>query len=289
MHADVLAKMRRGVQFDALRPPENEKYFEGVAAVSHLAPYAELHETQQRHLFSYSEGLPVWKGRSFDQYDPHGNEYAGFCDWDEVLDFIHKKRMRSPVFKRMFSAVYLEDPDTHPVNFCRLAFRHITNRTNSRTTIVCLIPPFTPLTNAAPYLLFEGWEPLAKASVLGVMNSIPFDWESRRYVEMNYNFFILNLLCFPPPDDTPWQRIGSLAARLSCVNDWFEKFAAEAGVEYGPLAIAERNEMRAEIDALVARAYGLTEDELRFIFTDFTERAVSTAYRHLVLEKFEVL
>ena len=33
--------------------------------------------------------------------------------------------------------------------------------------------------------------------------------------------------------------------------------------------------MRAEIDALVAHAYGLTEDEIRFIFTDFTENAVS--------------
>ena len=47
--------------------------------------------------------------------------------------------------------------------------------------------------------------------------------------------------------------------------------------------------MRAEIDALVAHAYGLTEDELRSIFTDFTENAVSPAYRKQVLEKFEGL
>ena len=33
--------------------------------------------------------------------------------------------------------------------------------------------------------------------------------------------------------------------------------------------------MRAEIDALVAHAYGLTEDELRCIFTDLTETSVS--------------
>ena len=47
--------------------------------------------------------------------------------------------------------------------------------------------------------------------------------------------------------------------------------------------------MRAEIDALVARAYELTEDELRFIFTDFTENAVSPAYRAQVLAKFKSL
>ncbi len=62
-----------------------------------------------------------------------------------------------------------------------------------------------------------------------------------------------------------------------------------SGWSEGRCAIPQRNDMRAEIDALVARAYGLTEDELRFIFTDFTENAVSPAYRRLVLEKFESL
>ena len=47
--------------------------------------------------------------------------------------------------------------------------------------------------------------------------------------------------------------------------------------------------MRAEIDALVAHAYGLTADELRFIFTDFTQNAVPQMYRDQVLEKFESL
>ena len=96
-------------------------------------------------------------------------------------------------------------------------------------------------------------------------------------------------MAFPPPGNTPWERIGTLAARLSCVDDRFAEFAAEAGVEYGPLPNAQRNGMRAEVDALVARAYGLTKDELRFIFTDFTQNAVSPAYRLQVLEKFEEL
>ena len=45
--------------------------------------------------------------------------------------------------------------------------------------------------------------------------------------------------------------------------------------------------MCAEIDALVAHAYDLTADELRFIFTDFTEKAVSPVYRGLVMDKFK--
>ena len=173
------------------------------------------------------------------------------------------------------------------MNYCRIAFRDVTRSTDSRTVRACIIPPRTPLTNKAPYLIFAEWGALAQANVLGIMNSLPFDWMSRRYVETNLNYFILNMLTFPLSDDTSWQQIGKLATRLSCVDDRFADFAAEAGVECGPLTGAQRNDARAEIDALVARAYDLTEDELRFIFTDFTENAVSPAYRQLVLEKFE--
>ena len=60
-------------------------------------------------------------------------------------------------------------------------------------------------------------------------------------------------------------------------------------MECGPLSDAQRNNLRGQIDALVARAYGLTEDELRFIFTDFTENAVPPVYRQQVLEQFERL
>ena len=51
----------------------------------------------------------------------------------------------------------------------------------------------------------------------------------------------------------------------------------------------DRSDMPANIDALVARPYGLIEDELRFIFTDFTENSASIAYRNQVLEKFQRL
>ena len=82
---------------------------------------------------------------------------------------------------------------------------------------------------------------MAQANVLGIMNSLPFDWTSRRYVETNLNYFILDMLTFPPPDNTPWEDIGSLAARLSCVDERFAEFAAEAGVECGPLTGAQRD------------------------------------------------
>ena len=121
------------------------------------------------------------------------------------------------------------------------------------------------------------------------MNSLSFDWLARRYVELNMNYFILNMLCFPPIENTPWEQIGKLAARLSCVDERFEHFAKQAGVQHGPLSPEQHQDMRAQIDALVAHAYGLTEHELNFIFTDFSPKAVTPAYRQLTLQKYQAL
>ena len=180
VHADVLAKLRRGIQFDALQNPEIQEKSKGRAAASHAIPYRELDETQQRALFSHSKGVPVWKGRSFNQYEPHGSEPAGYAVWNDVLTFAQQKRMRSPVFKRMFSTEVLADPKTHPMNHCRIAFRDVTRSTDSRTVRACLVPPQVPLTNSAPYLVVAGWLPLSQASLLGVLNSTPFDWLAPR-------------------------------------------------------------------------------------------------------------
>ncbi len=291
-HADLLTKMRRGVEFGELHTPETKKIQRGASAASHLVPCTEMHATQQKRLFQNSPGggrIPVWRGRSFDQYDPHGNEPAGWGEWESILDFVHTKRARGRATKTIFPAEVLADPATHPINETRIAFRDVTNRTNSRTVIACLVPPRTPLTNKAPYLLFSGWSALGRASVLGVLNSLPFDWLARRYIETNVNFFILNMLPFPRWEDTDWQGIGALAARLSSVDDRFAGFAAGAAVDYGPLGDGERADMRAEIDARVARGYGLTAGELEFIFTDFTENAVSPAYRKSVMAAFDAM
>ena len=45
----------------------------------------------------------------------------------------------------------------------------------------------------------------------------------------------------------------------------------------------------AEIDAVVARAYGLTDDDLVVVLDDFNEQAVTPAHRALIFECFSVL
>ncbi|MGD1118065.1 MAG: hypothetical protein ABR886_01085 [Dehalococcoidales bacterium] len=273
--ANVFAKLRKGPRFDY-----------GYPNIWKVIPIAELHETHNKKLFSHKQGLPVWKGRSFDQYAPHGEEPAGYARLSELEIYLQQKRQSTrSQFRRYFSSIVLKDKKTLPLHNARIAFRDVTNRTNARTVIACLIPPETGLTNKAPYLVFSSGTIVAQMFVLGLMNSLPFDWQARRIVETNVNFFILDMLCFPTVENTPWERIGKLAARLSCVDERFTEFAKASGVEIGPLK-ENRDSVRAEIDALVARAYGLDETDLYTIFSDFTERAVATAYRERVLEKF---
>lgn len=86
-HAGVLRKLRRGVRFDRLPDPQNPKIAKGAAAPLRATPYRELDEAVQRHLFTHPPGegrVSVWKGRTFDQYAPHGNELAGHGPLSEI-------------------------------------------------------------------------------------------------------------------------------------------------------------------------------------------------------------
>jgi predicted nucleic acid-binding protein len=55
------------------------------------------------------------------------------------------------------------------------------------------------------------------------------------------------------------------------VGNWFAKWAKAVGVEYGKLAAAEKDDMIAELDAVVAHLYGLSESQLTHIFETFHE------------------
>lgn len=121
------------------------------------------------------------------------------------------------------------------------------------------------------------------------MNSLTFDWQARRFVEANVNFFILEGLTLPDLDEETLEALATPAARLCCPDERFVEFAEATGVECGPLDAEERTELRVEIDALVARAWGLTADELEIVFEDFTLDAVPEDYREVVRKRFAEL
>ena len=254
-------------------------------------PVAEFHETNDRKLWEDAKtGWSLWKGESFDQFEPHGAEARQCPPSDRAMKKARKPRPGAgSLVANEVSLGERREAVERTVGQVRVAFRDVTNRTNSRTVIACLIPPETFLTNKAPYLAFVEDHPRAKAVCLATMNSLPFDWQARRFVEVSLNFFILELLKIPRLDDGAYARLAELGARLSCVDDRFKEFASSCGVAYGPLPGDDRQQMRAEIDAIVAKAWDLSRDELEVVFSDFTEGAVSPEYREAVRTAFDSL
>ncbi|MEJ7790976.1 MAG: hypothetical protein WKF65_03270 [Gaiellaceae bacterium] len=277
--ADLLAKLRVATPF----PLGTGRW--------RCFPVAEFHETNDRRLWNgATDGLPLWKGESFDQYDPHG---AGerLCPPSE--EALRKARKPNPAKDSLVARDAPKSARAATVaaelGRARVAFRDVTNRTNSRTVLACLVPPRTFLTNKAPYLAFVDGSELDRAACLGLMNSLAFDWQARRFVEMNVNFFILEGLRLPELSDEDFEAIAGAAARLSCPDDRFADFAAATAVDFGPLASDERDRLRAGIDARVAHAWRLDVIDLETIFADFTLDSVPETYRQRVRDRFAEL
>jgi hypothetical protein len=254
-------------------------------------PVRELDETNDARLWQgATKGVPLWKGESFDQYAPTGAA-ARVCGMsDNVLRKIRKPRPAgdslvadlAPVAARRNAVV-------GELGRARVAFRDVSRATDSRTTRACLVPKAVLLTNTGPYLAFVNGGPAQQAACLGVMNSLPFDWQARRFVETHLNFFILEGLRLPPLEDRDFEAIAGAAARLSSSDERFMDFAVAMGIEPRECPPDERQRLRVDIDARVARAWQLSNDDLTLIFGDFTLDAVPASYREQLLQRLKEL
>ena len=247
-------------------------------------PDAELHATSQKRLMdlqskSCPEGYwPVYKGKSFDIWNPDTGDYYAWADPEPVFGWLQQKRSTGhkgsrDSAHREFSLYHVQYRKTLPCFAPRVAFRDVTNRTNQRTMIACLVPPKVFIANQAPYLLWPRGEPKDQAYLLGFLSSIPLDWYARRFVETHVNFFVFNPFPVPrpPPNDELWRRVVELAGRLACPDDRFANWAEEVGVECGLLQEDEKEDKICELDAVVAHLYMLTERQLVHIFETFHE------------------
>jgi len=252
---------------------------------------AELHETNDRSLWrDATEGRPLWKGESFDQYAPNGYEARACPMTEAVLRKIRKPRPGGDsLVAEMASVDARRKAVLRELERARLAFRGISRATDSRTVRACLVPPGYLLANSAPYLAFTKGGPLDQMACLAIMNSLPFDWQTRRFAEANLNFFILEGMCVPPLSDEAFAVIANAAARLSCVDERFADSAEANGIEYQELTEKERETLRLEIDARVSYAWSLSQADLQLILRDFSLDAVPSRYRDRLLARVAAL
>ena len=246
-------------------------------------PDRELDATNQKPLMDLSgdcpDGFwPVYKGESFDLWNPDTGTYYAWADPEPALRWLRNKRLRAGRAKRdsphrEFNMGHLNDRSTLPCLRPRVAFRDSTNRTNHRTVLACLVPPNVFMGNQAPYLLWPRGDEKDQAFLLGLLSSIPLDWYARRFVETHVNYFVFNPFPIPRPrrDDLRWRRVVELSGRLACPDDRFLDWADSVGVGCGPLGSDEKDDMIHELDAVVGRLYGLEEGQLVHVFKTFHE------------------
>ncbi len=279
--ADLLAKVRQGNRFPF-----------GAGGRWRCFPLREFHETDDRALWrDVTSGIPLWKGESFDQYDPHGAE-TRWCPDTQAVRERAARRPRAGA-ESLLASYESSAPRLAAVareqGRARLVFRDVTNRTNARTVIACIVPPGVLLTNKAPYVAFPVGGDREKVACLAIMNSLAFDWQARRFTETNLNYFILEGLVVPDLSDEDFEVIAQAAAQLSCVDDRFADFAASFCIEPGPLPDEERERLRVDIDARVARSWELTSNDLDVLLRDFTFDAVPAEYRGKLHDRLEAL
>jgi hypothetical protein len=267
---EVFARLRQSPRLDAAGGPWRAR------------PQTELHATADKGLMDLAsetcpEGFwPIFKGESFDLWEPDTGRYYGWADPARVLPCLREKRLRSSRKRNSAYAEFdgqLRDPRTLPCLTPRVAFRDITNRTNRRTVVAALVPPNVFLTHKAPFFLWPRGRPSDEAFLLGVLASLPLDWYARRFVETNLTYFILGPFPIPrPPESSPLRRrVVRLAGRLAAADERFAAWAQAVGVPRGPLPAEQKRDHVHELDAVIARLYGLEERHLVHVFETFHE------------------
>lgn len=253
------------------------KFGEKTLHWNFVAVQGDLNGTTNSDLFRTSGRtaeftFPVFAGATFNLWAPDAGEPYGYSNSESIRSFQYERLLNASRNKKSAYFGLPVDKQNLPLDQARIGFRDITNATNRRTTIVCLLPPGIAGTHRVSFMVDRLQQPRNCAFLLGVMSSIPFDWYERRVVEMVLNFEILK--SSPVPHDKLETAIGkrliNLASKLAAIDERFREWAQALEVQVGTL----QNEVQkfdaiCEIDALVCLLYNLSENQVEHIYETF--------------------
>jgi len=253
-----------------------------------------------------ADGIPVFAGRNFHQYNHQLSPPTAFIPEEELVD-VHKS------------------DGSQPWKHYRLVFRDVAGGTNERTSISCILPPEHACLETARILYPTNINGTtieeALLYSLAILNSLCFDFLLRFVVRTHVSQHILERVPFKRCSyvDPAYQAIVARACRLSSrtpafVQLWAASFRDSwkdptfwyprgSIADYGPADeralrkrlvsqarsmasvwtpecgvhdlmpdqrdAGDRAQLRAEIDAYVAHLYGLSRDEFAYIIETF--------------------
>lgn len=168
----------------------------------------------------------------------------------------------------------------------RIAYRSIASNTNERTLISTVIPRGFC---GNSLIVSESLNNRESLFLVSVFNSFLLDWFLRSKVTTNINMFFIYQLPIPrlTEKDNIFNQIVSRSVRLICTSSEYGSLASEFGIKCSSDGITDpvkRLKIRAEIDAIIAHLYGLTESEVKHILATFP--LVEEAFKAEVLKEY---
>lgn len=230
-------------------------------------PVRELDMTlDKKYFIRHKEGIrtneliPVIEGRMVNQYICGAKKYISgegrSAKW--ALNPLGESSI-DPQF--YISRESLGEETAARIDQIRVGFCDIAGQTNERAMQAAIIPAGTVCGNKVPTIIFPN--PNVLNIWIGVTNSLVFDWLIRRYITTTVNFFILNNMPYPSlKQDDELACLISQSVQNILDLERTGTLATEDGLwDYAV--------QRARIDAYVARAYGLSGNDMEIIFEDF--------------------
>lgn len=219
--------------------------------------------------------LPLYEGKLFWQFDHRNKSYelnTKTGKLEQVYVTLEQKQQSSYLISPQYWVDASEVQDIlNKKQWTRswvLAFRKTASATNERTIIVSVLPALSAINDKAPILLPNTTDNLA-ACLLATLNSLTVDYVNRcKQAGTDLSLFYLKQLPILPPEAFTEQdvaficeRVAKLTRTAEDINDvWLTDYPAY--IFQGP---EERLQIRCELDAYIARMYGLTREELHYI------------------------
>ncbi len=236
----------------------------------------EIHDTNALPILPDTTYAPLYEGRLVHQFDHAAKAYVRGSgrgsEWDEL---------RFPE-KSIVPHYYVPQTEFASTKY-RAGFCSVTGQTNERSLLAAMIPNGMPCGNSVPTMATEPDDIRHHLVWVTVTNSVVIDWLLRLRVSNNINFFLIEALAIARlrPEHPQFTAFLHRSLALTCTTPEFAELWDEVAASY-PEAMptpwrtghaatdpAARAQLRAEIDALVADLYGLSEEDFAYILSTF--------------------
>lgn len=256
---------------------------------------SELHATNDRTFFDHERkenSLEVLAGDSFNIWNFRTGNIFAYADPKIVKEKLFSKlsnqiRTSSSVFHGLDFEKDLNS--LLPFERARIAYRSVSNPTNSRTIIASLVPPSVILTHISPYVFTLPGHETEEAYLLGTLCSIPFDFYARKFIETAVDIHFMQ--AFPIPlgiDSIQGRRLIENVYHLVPDELAYKTWRNSLLISSDEVQEAQSiEELITENDALVAILFGLSEVELKYIFDNFQRGWDSEARKQKTLDFYK--